>query len=73
MGQYLLPLGVPFLLFKANLRSVFSQGGWVLPAFLIAGLGVCIGAISGFFLFDLGPEGCADRGHLCGGVYRRGG
>jgi uncharacterized membrane protein len=66
VGQYLLPLGVPFLLFKANLRSVFSQGGWVLPAFLIAGLGVCIGAVSGFFLFDLGPEGAEIAGTYAG-------
>lgn len=66
VGQYLLPLGVPFLLFKANLRSVFSQGGWVLPAFLIAGFGICIGAISGYFLFDLGPEGAKIAGTYAG-------
>ena len=40
VGQYLLPLGVPFLLFKANLRTVFTQGGWVLSTFLIASVGV---------------------------------
>ncbi|HLF29626.1 MAG TPA: DUF819 family protein [Xanthomonadales bacterium] len=56
VGQYLLPLGVPFLLFKANLRSVFSDGGWVLPAFVISSIGICAGAISGFFMFNLGPE-----------------
>lgn len=66
VGQYLLPLGVPFLLYKANLRSVFSQGGWVLPAFVIAGLGICLGAISGYFLFDLGPEGAKIAGTYAG-------
>ena len=59
VGQYLLPLGVPFLLFKANLRSVFADGGWVLPAFVISGIGVCAGAVSGFFIFNLGPEAAA--------------
>ena len=66
VGQYLLPLGVPFLLFKANLRSLFSDGGWVLPAFVISGLGVCAGAISGFFLFNLGPEAAKIAGTYAG-------
>jgi len=62
VGQYLLPLGIPFLLFKANLRSVFADGGWVLPAFIISSIGVCLGAITGFFMFDLGPEGAEIAG-----------
>ncbi len=66
VGQYILPLGIPFLLFKANLRSLFTQGGWVLPAFLIATVGLCIGAIGGFFLFDLGPEGAKIAGTYAG-------
>jgi len=66
VGQYLLPLGVPFLLFKANLRSLFTDGGWVLPAFVIAGIGVCAGAVSGFFLFNLGPEGAEIAGTYSG-------
>ncbi|MGH8315783.1 MAG: DUF819 family protein, partial [Steroidobacterales bacterium] len=66
VGQYLLPLGIPFLLFKANLRSVIRDGGWVLPAFLIASVGICIGAISGFYLFDLGPEGAKIAGTYAG-------
>ena len=66
VGQFLLPLGVPFLLFKANLRSLFSDGGWVLPAFVISSLGVCAGAISGFFMFNLGPEGAEIAGTYAG-------
>ncbi len=66
VGQYLLPLGVPFLLFKANLRSVFSEGGWVLPAFVISSIGVCTGAISGFFIFNLGPEAAEITGTYAG-------
>ncbi len=66
VGQYLLPLGVPFLLFKANLRSLFSDGGWVLPAFVISSVGVCAGAISGYFMFNLGPEGAKITGTYAG-------
>ena len=66
VGEYLLPLGVPLLLFKANLRTVFTQGGWVLPAFLVASLGVVIGAVSGYFLFDLGDAGAKIAGTYAG-------
>jgi uncharacterized membrane protein len=66
VGQYLLPLGVPLLLFKADLRAVFTQGGWVLPAFAAASLGICIGAISGFYLFDLGSAGAKIAGTYAG-------
>jgi len=66
VGQYLLPLGVPLLLFKANLRTVVSQSGLVLPAFLLASLGVCLGALSGLFLFDLGADGAKVAGTYAG-------
>ncbi len=66
VGQYILPLGIPFLMFKANLRTVFRDGGWVLPAFIIASIGICIGAVLGFFLFDLGPEGAKITGTYAG-------
>lgn len=66
VGQYVMPLGIPFLLFKANLRSVFTQGGWVLSAFLVASIGICIGAVTGFYLFHLGPEGAKIAGTYAG-------
>lgn len=66
VGQYLLPMGIPLLLFKANLRNVFSQSGWVLPAFLLSSLGVCVGALTGFMLFDLGAEGALVAGTYAG-------
>lgn len=66
VGQYLLPLGVPFLLFKANLRNIVREGGVVLIAFLIASVGICIGAISGYFLFDLGEYGAKVAGTYAG-------
>lgn len=66
VGQYLLPLGIALLMFKSNLRAIFSQGGWVLPAFLMASVGLCIGAITGFFMFDLGAEGAKIAGTYAG-------
>ncbi len=66
VGTYLLPLGIPFLLFKANFRTVFTQGGWVLPCFGIACVGVSLGAILGFHIFDLGEEGAKIAGTYAG-------
>jgi uncharacterized membrane protein len=66
VGQYLLPLGIALLLFKANLRSIFKTGGWVLPAFLVASLGLTIGAILGFYVFDLGDSGAKIAGTYAG-------
>jgi uncharacterized membrane protein len=66
VGQYLLPLGIPFLLFKANLRTVFTQGGWVLTTFLVASIGICIGAVSGYYLFELGEAGAKVAGTYAG-------
>ena len=67
VGQYILPMGIPMLLFKANMRSLFREGGRILPAFLIACVGLCIGAASGFYIFDLGPEGAKIAGTYAGG------
>jgi uncharacterized membrane protein len=66
VGQYLLPLGIALLLFKANLRSIFKTGGWVLPAFLVASLGLTVGAILGFYVFDLGESGAKIAGTYAG-------
>ena len=65
-GQYLLPLGVALLLFKANLRSVLAEGGRVIPAFAVASVGVVLGAVSGFFLFGLGAGGADVAGTYTG-------
>jgi uncharacterized membrane protein len=57
VGQYVLPLGIPLLLYKANLRSIAAESGRVLPIFLLGAGGICMGAMLGFVLFDLGPLG----------------
>ncbi len=57
IGGYLMPLGIPLLLYKANLRSILRDNGMVLPIFLIGSVTVSIGAALGFLLFDLGAMG----------------
>lgn len=66
VSQYLLPLGVPFLLFKANLRNIVRDGGVVLLAFGAASLGICLGAVAGYHIFDLGDGGAKVAGSYTG-------
>ncbi|MEM1104452.1 MAG: DUF819 family protein, partial [Pseudomonadota bacterium] len=57
IGKYFVPLSIPLLLFKANLRRIFVDGGPVLAAFALAAFGTVVGAITGYFVFDLGEIG----------------
>lgn len=66
VGQYLLPLGVPMLLYKANVRTVLTEGAHILPPFLVACVGVSLGAIAGFYVFDLGAIGAKVAGTYAG-------
>ncbi len=57
IGGYVMPLGIPLLLYRANIRQIFREGGMVLPIFLLASATTAIGAVVGFYLFDLGEIG----------------
>ena len=57
VGGYVMPLGIPLLLYRANIRQIFREGGMVLPIFLVASATTAIGAVVGFYLFDLGEVG----------------
>jgi uncharacterized membrane protein len=53
---YLVPVAVPLLLLKANLRTVLTETGNTLKAFLIGAVGTVIGALLGFWLLPLGDQ-----------------
>lgn len=55
--SYAVPLAIPLLLFKADLRRIIPETGRLLFAFAIASLGTIAGAIAGFHLIDLGTYG----------------
>ncbi len=57
VGGTLVPLAIPLLLFKADLRKIFRESGPVMISFLIASAGTVTGAVIGFFLFELGEIG----------------
>ena len=47
---YVVPLAVPFLLFKADLRKIWKQSGRMFGIFLLSSLGTVTGGIVAFFL-----------------------
>jgi uncharacterized membrane protein len=55
--SYLVPLAIPLLLFKANLKRIIKEAGPTLLAFTIGGIGTVIGTIIAFNLIPLGEEG----------------
>ncbi len=72
VGGTLIPLAIPMLLFKANLRKIFTESGTVMMVFLVAGLATIIGAVAGFYIMDLGEIGpkvaCVYTGGYIGGA-----
>ena len=63
--NYLVPLAIPLLLFKANLRKIIKEAGPTLIAFLFGAIGTIIGTIIAYKIFDLGPEGWKLAGIFC--------
>ena len=48
VGSNLVPLAIPLLLFKADLRDIFRKSGKVMIAFLVAAFGTVVGVLIGF-------------------------
>jgi len=66
--NFLVPAAVPLLLLKANLRRIIPETGPVLGTFILAVVGTLTGAIVGFYLLPLGPEG-ADLSGIFSATY----
>ncbi|MEN8007359.1 MAG: DUF819 family protein [Candidatus Krumholzibacteriota bacterium] len=54
---YLVPLAIPLLLFRADLRRILREAGPTLLAFMIGGVGTVIGTIVAYNVVPLGDEG----------------
>ncbi len=63
----LVPLAIPLLLFKADLRKIFRESGPVMLTFAIASAATVTGAMLGYFLLDLGEIGPKVAGVYTGG------
>jgi len=63
--SYLVPLAIPLLLFKADLRRILREAGPTLIAFAAGAAGTVIGTWIAFQLVPLGPEGWKLAGIFC--------
>ena len=55
--SFLVPLAIPLLLFKADLKRIFKEAGPTLLAFFFGGVGTILGTIIAYILIPLGEEG----------------
>lgn len=53
----LVPLAIPLLLLRADLRRILREAGPTLAAFAVGAVGTVLGTIAAFLLVPLGPEG----------------
>ncbi len=63
--SYLVPLAVPLLLFRANLKRIILESGPTLLAFTIGSVGTVVGTIIAFKTIPLGEEGWKLAGIFC--------
>ena len=55
VAQYLVPAAIPLLLLRADFRTIFSESGPTLIAFLVATVATVIGSFVGASVVDMGP------------------
>ena len=63
--SYLVPLAIPLLLFKADLRMIIKEAGPTLLAFIFGAIGTVLGTLLAFTLIPLGVEGFKLAGIFC--------
>jgi uncharacterized membrane protein len=67
VGGSLVPLAIPLLLLKGDLRKIFRESGGVMISFCIAAAATVAGVLVGFSLLDLGEIGPKVAGVYTGG------
>ncbi len=63
--SYLVPLAIPTLLFKANIKRIIKEAGPTLIAFTLGGIGTVLGTLISYNLLTLGEEGWKIAGIFC--------
>ena len=63
--SYLVPMAIPLLLFKADLKRIVRESGATLIAFLFGAIGTIVGTLIAFSLLRLGEEGWKLAGIFC--------
>ena len=55
VAGFLVPAAIPLLLLRADFKTIFSESGQMLIAFLVATIATVIGSFAGAALIDMGP------------------
>ncbi len=63
--SFLVPLAIPLLLLRADLRRILREAGPPLVAFAAGGVGTVLGTVLATLLLDLGPEEHKLAGVFC--------
>jgi len=63
--SYLVPLAIPLLLVRADLRRILREAGPILLAFALGAAGTVVGTVVAFRLVPLGEEGYKLAGVFC--------
>ena len=63
--SYLVPLAIPLLLFRADLRRIIKESGPTLIAYFFGAIGTVLGTVIAFNLIPLGEEGWKLAGIFC--------
>lgn len=63
--SYLVPLAIPLLLLRADLRRILTEAGPTLIAFVVGAAGTVIGTLIAFTVVPLGPESAKLAGIFC--------
>ncbi len=71
--SYVVPLAIPLLLFRANVRKIWKESGRILAIFLISSAGTMIGAFVGFMLLKDHVPALYKVGAMMSGSYIGGG
>ena len=71
--NYVVPLAIPLLLFKANIKKIWNESGRLLLIFFLSAAGTVAGSIIGFFLLRKFVPGLDKVGAMMTGSYIGGG
>ncbi|MFQ3544961.1 DUF819 family protein [Halobacillus rhizosphaerae] len=71
--NYVVPLAIPLLLFKANIKKIWNESGRLLLIFFLSAAGTVTGSIIGFFLLRKLVPGLDKVGAMMTGSYIGGG
>ncbi len=63
--SYLVPIAIPLLLFKADMRKIIKEAGPTLLAFTFGAVGTVLGTFIAFYIIPLGAEGWKLAGIFC--------